>query len=302
MKFDLHVHTTASDGRDTPSGIIKKAYKIGLDLISITDHDTLNGLKEAGEEAKKYNILFVPGVEITIKCSFYGFDKDYEMHLLGYGFDLNNEELFNKLEEMRAYRFIRGNLILEKLNKKLEHKGFNKISKEEFDKIQKGVESFGRPHIAKLLIDKGIVSTNKEAFTEYLIECDVPKKMLSLKEASSLIHNAGGIVSLAHPWCGKDMPFLKLSSDLKMHKKFLEDMIPWIDGVECYHLEHSADMIENYVELVKSMGLIVTGGTDHHGTKLPDKLGTLNIPSLVAENFLKFMKNKDCFYQKKQSL
>lgn len=248
--LDLHMHSTASDGTDTPSVIMTKSSKLKLSLCSITDHDTIDGQKEAIDVAKKLNINYITGIEFSVR-------HIGELHILGYGIDINNAVLKEKMEELRLSRLERVDQILKRLHEKNV-----RITKEDVIRHSHG-NTLGRPHIAKALEEKGYVSDTHEAFTKYLNEdglCYVTRKKITQKEAFDLILGAGGSPVIAHP------KFIQ-TDDLESLIKEAKDM--GLAGIEAYYPKHNDAEAAKYEKIAKKYGLIVTQGSDYHGSMRP---------------------------------
>ena len=265
--IDLHTHSTASDGTLSPRELVLFAQKEGLSALALTDHDTIDGLKEAYETAKEIGLSFLCGVEISVK-----FEGPGHFHLLGYFLtpELSGlEEMLKKLKEARSRR---NELMIEKL----QALGIE-ITLDELKNIASG--EIGRPHIAKLLLEKGVVKTLEEAFERYLKKgapAYVPKALLTPEEAISEILRNRGIPVMAHPVTLKvDKDFLKkYLTKLKEHG---------LRGVEVFYSEHNPSFTQFLLDLAKKLELLITGGSDFHGANKPDiKLGrgfgNLNIP------------------------
>lgn len=243
MKADLHVHTIASDGILTPFEIVKWAYKKNIKAIGITDHDTIEGISTAIESAKQYNIIIVPGIEIS--CIF----GNEEIHILGYFIDYESKEIIEKTKVLRESRLFRG----EKIVKKLNALGL-KLSIADIHEIAgKGV--IGRPHIARAMIKKNYVSSIEEAFEKYIGRSKpafVERYRLSIEEGVNLIHSAGGAAIIAHP-------------GLIENQKAIEEAIRLnIDGIEAIHSKHSIEEVVKYSDIAHKDKLIITGGSDFH--------------------------------------
>lgn len=258
MKFiDMHTHTTASDGSMTPAGIVEYAKAEGLSAIAITDHDTMNGIQEAKNVGAAIGIEVIPGVEI-------GVEFQPEMHMLGYFFNEDYESLQKVLNRLRENREERNPKIIKKLNEL----GFD-ISYEEVVKAANG-SVVGRPHIAKVLMDKGYVESIADAFDKYLASgkpAYFKKDKLTPKEGIEEIVKAGGLPVLAHPmYLNKDLNELcELLTELKNYG---------LAGVEVYYSQQNDELIKEYEKLANRLGLCMTGGSDFHGRFKPDvKLG-----------------------------
>jgi len=286
MKIDLHIHTTCSDGNLHVDEVIREAKKKKIDLMSITDHDSIECQERVIALAKEYGIAYITGVELNIAFQYPPEPgKLISLDFLGYQFDIGNRELKNKLELIRQRREIRAREILEKLNIEFDEENIARFDEADIKKIQDSVDgAFGRPHIAKYLVEKGIVSSLQEAFDRYLVRLDVPKFPLSLAEASMLIRNAGGILVLAHPSDPHGTSLDSVTSDLEAQTKIIEEyMLEYIDGVECWHSRNDARTTAHYIGFTKSHDLFLTGGSDCH--QKPIILGTVDIPDYVAEQF-----------------
>ncbi|MED4206748.1 PHP domain-containing protein [Neobacillus mesonae] len=247
--FDLHLHTTASDGRYSPFEVVKMASEKGLTTIAITDHDTLTGLKEATVAGLQFGIEVIPGVEITTKY------KETTVDILGYGIQLV-EKLKNVLEKIVQDRKSRAFQIIENFRSL----GMA-ITIKDVKKFSKG-EVIARPHIASAIVDKGYVKSVQEVFDYYLADgkpCNVDKFYLSPKEGIDLIHHAGGIAVLAHP---------KLIQDDQLVHELLQFSF---DGLEVWHRKHLPKDVHRYRQIAYEKGLIMTGGSDFHTDE--DNLG-----------------------------
>jgi len=193
--------------------------------------------------------------------------------------------LNSKLLQIGKYREERAAKIMEKVNRKLEKEGIEKLTTTDMNEIQSSVEGvIGRPHIANYLVKKGIVQTVQEAFDKYLVECDVPKFLLRLEEASRLVRNAGGVVVLAHPSDPHGTSLVTLTKSLPEQTHIIEELfLRDIDGVECWHSRNDSATTNHYVKFAKQHGLVMTGGSDCH--QKPIIMGTVKVPEYVAEQF-----------------
>lgn len=255
---DLHTHTIASDGTDTPRELVIKAAKLKLAAIAITDHDTIAGLEEAEQAGRENQIEVIRGCELGV-TSKYG-----EIHLLGLWLPYDNISLKKMFKTLLKDRHDRAKLIISKLNKL----GYN-ISYEEIIANVFG-ESIGRLHIAQHLTQKGYFVNTKEAFKSclgYNGLAYIPKTTISLKEGVRVLADAGAMVSFAHPML------------LRCPKDWLEDTIIMLkdcglSAIEAYHSEHSQKDERYCVDLANRYDLGITGGSDYHGTGKPNvKLG-----------------------------
>jgi len=284
MKIDLHIHTkTGSDGNLPVEDVFKEAKKRNIGLMSITDHDSIDCQARAIALAGEYGIAYITGVELNVTFQYSG--KSVSLDFLGYQYDIDNQELKNKLQLMREHREKRARQILDKLNVEFDKENIPRLTEKDLTNIQDSVDgTFGRPHIANYLIEKGIVRDRQEAFDKYLVKCDVPKYPLSLTEASRLIRNAGGILVHAHPNDSNGTSLVTITQDLDEQTAIIEKyMLEYIDGVECWHARHDAKTSAHYIDFARKHSLCMTGGSDCH--QKPIIMGTLDIPDYVAEQF-----------------
>jgi len=289
MIIDLHIHSkNCSDGNLPIDQIIKEAKARNIKLMSITDHDSIGCQTQARTLAEQNQISYINGVELNINFSHpdYSNNKTVSLDLLGYQYDLNNKPLQKKLEQLSQHREERAKKILKKLNTEFKKQDIQAFTKDDLTAIQKSADgALGRPHIADYMIKKGIVKDRKEAFEKYLVTCNVAKYPLSLEEASNLVRNAGGKVVIAHPNDPYGTSLVKLTKLLKEQTKIIEQsMLPYIDGIECWHSRNTPETTEHYTQFSKKHNLIMTGGSDCHQN--PIVMGTVKIPDFVATQFL----------------
>jgi 3',5'-nucleoside bisphosphate phosphatase len=281
-EIDLHIHSNASDGSFSPSDILRHALKLGLKAISITDHDSLSGVKDLLRLGIPDSIAFLPGVEISARLPL-GFGNNESCHILGYGIDVDNLRINNALDRLKAARINRNPAIIEKLNTL----GIN-LTLDEL-KRESATLQIGRPHIAQVLVKKKIVDCIDDAFSAYLgygKPAYVAKFRIDCAEAITLIRESGGIPVLAHPYLIKEArgrSFEQLVIDLKSLGLL---------GIEVYYPEHSSYMTAYYESLAKRFDLLITGGTDFHGALSPEiKMGVgksnLRIPYAVYEHLVR---------------
>lgn len=244
-RVDLHTHTIASDGLLSPSRLIEYAYLKGLQAVAITDHDTTDGIDEGISAGKRYKVDVIPGIELNSQID------NQEIHILGYYIDKNSQQLQDVLSKMRDSRKIRTEKMVDKL---VELYGFP-IS---FDDILNQVqgETIGRPHIARMLVSKGLINNEKEAFEKYIgTDCPayIGRYRITPTEAIELIKNAGGVSVLAHPGLLPDPGLMEKVLNLG------------IQGIEAYHSKHTQEQADYYSTVANSHGLVITGGSDCHG-------------------------------------
>jgi hypothetical protein len=270
MFVDLHVHSTVSDGTENPPDLLKKAKNIGLELFAITDHDNISGSKLIYKGKRDDSIYFITGVEISAEFK-------NTLHILGYNFDIENKALNETLANLQEYRLKRN----ERMIKNMNDSGF-KVSLEELFRISGG-EQLGRPHFARLMLEKGFVKSYQEAFDKYLKKGApfyMDKKRLSPEDSIKLIKNAGGLSVLAHPYQTK----LEGENLEKLIKKLKSQ---GLDGIEVFYSLHSEKMTEEYLSYAKKYDLVATSGSDFHGENKKDiKLG-MNTPFAYLKDFIK---------------
>ena len=271
MRLDLHLHTTHSDGSLPPAAVLELAHKAGVTALSITDHDIVTGLPEAMEAGARLGIEVIPGIEIS---SRYG---PTELHILGYCLDWHDETLLKGLEGYRLARHHRNPQIVEKLRAL----GLD-VTYEEIREIA-GTDAVGRPHIARLLMQKGYVGSAKEAFDRYLADgaaAYVARELPPPPEAIAMIRAAGGVPVLAHPaWVGGPEDIFRLC-------RYLKDS--GLAGLEVHYSTHRPEQTTQYLDIAKRLDLLVTGGSDFHGVTKPDiEVGTgrgnLKVPEKLLE-------------------
>jgi 3',5'-nucleoside bisphosphate phosphatase len=263
--IDLHTHSTASDGTDTPSELVARASALGLEAIALTDHDTVEGVAEAIAAGKEIGVEVVSGIELSIEDG-----PDRRFHLLSYFFDPHDQRLGDILLRVRQWRDDRNTLIIGRA----QAAGIDLTIDDVRAEAGPEAHVLGRPHFAAALVKKGLATSIQDAFDKYLAAgrpLNEPKPSLSSKQAAELIHGAGGVTVFAHPGLVRWADFGHLKHYLSELKQ--EDAI---DGLECYYPRHSADQNKNYLEIADELGLLVTGGSDYHGNNKPDiRLGSV---------------------------
>ena len=282
LRIDLHIHSTASDGSLTPADIIDHAQKLNLAAIAITDHDSVDGSKEALQIDIPPSLHFLTGVEISAAHPPF-FPGSGSFHILGYAIQLDYRDLNQALSKLQDARKNRNPEILKRLNKL----GF-RISLEEVNQ-EVGEGQLGRPHIAYAMAKKGFVASIEEAFDKYLgtdRPAYVDKYRIECQQAINLIRAAGGIPVLAHP------SLLNIENDQKLDA-LLQNLIKiGLAGIEVYYPGHSPQQIRLYTELAEKYGLLITGGTDFHGSITPEiKMGSGTGDLFVPYNLYKELMN-----------
>ena len=260
MRIDLHTHSAVSDGTDTPAELVEKARAVGLDVVALTDHDTFDGLDEAAATGEQVGIQFVRGMELS--CSRHG----SSVHVLAYGADPASTGLAAEMALVRDGRLGRLAGVLAKLA------ALGVPVSEAEVMAQVGTSpSIGRPHIADALIEAGHVRDRQEAFDRFLADggpAHVHRYTIEVERGIDLVHEAGGVAVIAHPWGrGRErlLPASAIQAIARDHG---------LDGIEVDHQDHDADIRRRLHTLADSLGLLATGSSDYHGTgKLDHDLG-----------------------------
>jgi 3',5'-nucleoside bisphosphate phosphatase len=240
--FDLHIHTTASDGDFTPAEVVVKAKLAEISTIAITDHDTLAGIAEAREIADKLRIRVISGVEITTRWQGKNID------ILGYNIE-NGDQLQQALSPFREARLTRAEGIVARFTELGMPLTMDDVKQQSGDGI------IARPHIAKAIVAKGYVTTIQEAFNRYLADgkpAALDKKRVSTAAGIKMIHQAGGVAVLAHPVYIKETTLIE------------EIIQQGLDGIEVWHRNHQKEDVEAFLEIAKKHRLLITGGSDFH--------------------------------------
>lgn len=267
MPADLHIHTTASDGRLLPKEVLIYAKECGLSYISITDHDTVEGLLsiESLHDFMKRNIIVIPGIEFSTDL------PDHEVHILGYYINPFYNDLRNQLTLITADRRDR----IVRMVTKLRQLGYAITVEDVMSKAATNAV-IGRPYVAKALVEKGYFKTVSEVFRNLLYNngpAYVPHYKLSPQQTIGLIKNAGGIPVLAHPGLIAD-------------DDIVQEMIKLgICGIEVYHPSHNKEQTDKYAKVAARYKLAATGGSDFHGItgRYPEKLGMFTVEDQVAK-------------------
>jgi len=265
VKIDLHIHSTASDGTLSPIEILNQAQNLNLGAIAITDHDTIDGSKDALSFGIPPSVKFLTGVEISASPPP-SFKLSGSLHILGYDINLEDTALNQTLEMLQQARKVRNSRIL----KLLSDLGIE-LSLNEIHTAFAGCQH-GRPHIAQLMVKKGFAKTIDEAFEKYLGRgrpAYVDKYRIGCAKAIEIILNAGGIPVLAHP------VLLEIESDKVLEELIITLKEMGLKGIEVYYPEHQPEQISYYTKLANHHNLLMTGGTDFHGRIKPEiKMGS----------------------------
>jgi len=281
VQIDLHIHSTASDGTLSPLEILRLACSLKLGAIAITDHDTVAGSKEALALGIPPSIKFLTGVEISASAPP-SFSCPGSIHILGYALNTDDPVLNQTLKELQQARKNRNPRILKILNELGLHLTLNEVRQEA------GECQLGRPHIARIMVIKGYVQSIDEAFDKYLGKgklAYVDKYRLDCARAIEIILGAGGIPVLAHPF------LIQARND-----EVLEDLIiiltkMGLKGLEVYYPRHPTEQTARYAEIANRHRLLITGGSDFHGSLTPEiKMGSgrgnLFIPYAIYERLV----------------
>ena len=257
MRIDLHTHSTASDGTQSPAAVVLSAAQAGLDVLALTDHDTTSGWDEAAAAAQHHGIALVRGIELSCQ------DHGISIHLLGYLLDPTAPPLLEELERSRSSRKTRAQRIVELLSRDLPLQ-WDEVA----EQIQPGA-TIGRPHIADALVAKGIVSSRDVAFADYLYggsPYNAPHYASDPVRAVGLVREAGGVAVMAHPFASQRG---RVVDDSVIEAMAAAGMA----GLEVHHRDHDCDEVRHGLDLAASLDLFVTGSSDYHGVGKSNQLG-----------------------------
>jgi 3',5'-nucleoside bisphosphate phosphatase len=246
--IDLHLHTTASDGRCTPHELVDRALRAGVTVMAVTDHDTVAAIPEVQSAAKACGIEVIAGIEIT------AIDRDgRDIHMLGYFIDPGGSGLTLFLAKQRSQRIAR----VEALALRLAQLGMPiDIGPVLLQTQEQGGRSLGRPQIARAMVAAGYVADTREAFDRWLATgrpAFVPRNGAPPGEVIGIVHAAGGLASLAHP------------GQTDVDSRIPTYVEAGLDAIELYHPDHDAEAVERYRNMASRLKLLVTGGSDFHG-------------------------------------
>ena len=274
-RVDLHIHSTASDGRLNPADIVRQAAEQGLSAIAITDHDSVDGIVPALVAAKAFpELRVIPAIELSTDA------PQGEVHVLGYFIDYADREFQVTLERMRHSRLHRAQGMIAKL------KNFGIYI--DWERVQEiaGTGSMGRPHIAQAMLEKGYITSFKEAFDKYISRdgpAYVEREKMTPVEAVELLLQVNGLPVLAHPFTAKNPEML--IAGLRA---------AGLIGIEAYYNGYTADEISRLVSLAGKYGLIVTGGSDYHGLEATNEtmIGGVDVPLESVERLIALAKQR----------
>ncbi len=256
--IDLHLHTTLSDGALTPAELLDKVRAASLAAFAVADHDTVEGYRQMRTLLVKGDPELVTGLELSVSVN------GSDLHMLAYLFDPDYDELAETLGRFQEARNLRG----DKMVKKLNEQGLNL----RFEAVLKAANgsAIGRPHIAEAMVKQGLVGSFEEAFRKHIGDhrpAYIPKSMISPEEAISLIHRAGGLAVLAHPYIND------------MHR-FVPSLVQQgLDGLEVYHYSNNLQQVQELKRLAARHNLLTTGGSDFHGRQEHEgEIGAYQVP------------------------
>lgn len=260
-RFDLHIHSTASDGTDTPEVLLEKIKKANIGIFSLTDHDTINGAAEM-EKLVPNDIVFIKGIEFSCKTSA------GKCHILGYGYNENSPEFKEILKEGMEKR-------RRKLDCRIEFLKSNfgiEFSGDELSKLY-SMNSVGKPHLGNLLVSKGYADNRNEAIEKYIDPCRTESDRLDGTAAVKAILASGGTPVWAHPLGGTGE---KPLTDEQFEQQLAVLTAAGIKGLECYYSRYTAEQIDFLLSAAVKNNLLVSGGSDYHGSNKTVQLGELN--------------------------
>ncbi len=268
-KVDLHIHSTASDGRFSPAEIVRKAVASGLTIIALADHDTVDGIASALAAARAFpQLKVIPCIEINTDV------PDGEAHILGYFIDYTDHKLKATLDSLRHSREERAQRMVAKLGNLGVHIDLTRVQE------IAGSGTIGRPHLARAMLEKGYIASLKEAFTKYISRggpAYVEREKITPVGAVELVLQANGLPVLAHPFTVSDPETM-----------VIELKAAGLVGIEAYYDGYTADEISKLTSLADKYGLITTGGSDYHGLDASTEtmIGGAQVPMEAAEKLL----------------
>lgn len=267
MRIDLHTHSTVSDGTESPAEVMRAAARAGLDVVALTDHDSMAGLEEAAETAQAHGVNLIPGIEVS--CTHRG----VSVHLLAYWPDLGNEEILGMLAATRGARVERAQEIVRRVGADYP------ITWDDVVAFAGQADTVGRPHIADALVAAGVFSVRDEAFVDVLSAASayfVPHYAPQVLDAVKTLRACGAVPVFAHPGAdgrGKVVP-----------TAVIEEMAAvGLVGLEVAHRDHSPHQRKRLAAIAAKLGLVTTGASDYHGDGKPNRLGeNLTSPDALA--------------------
>ncbi len=279
--IDLHMHSHFSDGSHSPTQLVQEARSLGLTAVALTDHDTIDGVPEFMEAGSRLGVTTVPGVEISVDTKL---PNNGHMHMLGLFIDPGSRKLKSTLDYLREQRNRRAEKIIRKLNRL----GVPVTLEELLEEAGEG--SIGRPHVAKILVRKGVVTSIQEAFDVYLAKgkpAYMDKVKLNEVDAIRMIHEAGGLAILAHPH------LMNYPTFRETRERILQLREIGLDGFEIYYSTMPAAFSRELIRLARELGCAASGGSDYHGAnkdniRMGSGLGDLAVPDEVYDRLKAF--------------
>ncbi len=267
-KADMHIHSTASDGTDNIPALLEKLRASGIDTFSVTDHDTIIGSFEM-EKLVPGSMKFIPGVEFS--C----ITEAGKCHILGYGYDPHNKVLCNLLEVVAGKRKAklerRISFLAKERNVHMDEKVLNKL---------RGMSSAGKPHLANILVKMGLASDKETAIKTYIDACEVGDERIRAEDAIQAILAAGGIPVWAHPYGGSE----ESGIDRESFKRQLKTLVDkGLLGLECFYSKYTKEQVQALLKAAEQYSLLVSGGSDYHGTNKDVRLGQLNADGIAVD-------------------
>ncbi len=274
-KVDLHIHSTASDGQLSPAEVVHKSAELGLSVIALADHDTVNGIAEALETTRAYpRLTVIPAVEINTDI------LNGEAHVLGYFIDYTDRGLNESLEKLRDSRRLRAQKMIDKLTALGVYI--------EWARVQElaGNGTIGRPHVAKAILEKGYITTMKEAFSKYIGKdgpAYVEREKITPARAVELVTRASGLPVLAHPFTIPE-PEATITELEKVG----------LAGIEAYYNNYTDAQVSELLSAAEKHGLVATGGSDFHGNDevFESTIGGAEVPMEAADQLFALAKRK----------
>lgn len=263
--IDLHIHTTASDGSETPTSVIRTAKRLGLQAIAVTDHDSVEGVEEALRAGDEEGVTVVPAFEMSSEID------GRDAHFLGYFIDWRSESLKKRLADLRQSRLVRAERIIEHLNEL----GVKISMYNVLDEARGG--AVGRAHVARALTNLEAVASIQEAFNLYLARgrpAYVQKAVYTPREVIEIINEVGGVASIAHP-------------GVTQIDAWMDELVSYgLDAIEVYHSDHTREQIIHYMRMAEDRGLAISGGSDSHGARSSrgETMGKLRVPAKLLDS------------------
>lgn len=282
MKIDLHMHTTVSDGTDTPEQLLQCVKRAGITLFSVTDHDAVKGVKAVQNVRKEEDPLFLAGAEFSCR------DEEGRYHILGYGFDPDADSIRKLVETAHAYRMRKVLSRLEGLREQFQIR----FPEEEISALL-ALDNPGKPHIGNLMVRYRFAKTREEAITGFLDQLHVRKEYLRPEEAITAIRDAGGTAVLAHPAFGSGNQLIT-GERMDCRIRRLKDL--GLQGMEAFYSGFAEKLRAEMLFFAEKYGLYVTAGSDYHGANksiLPGKTG-LDGDDVMPDGMRRFLNDMGC--------